>query len=213
MLAKNAMWEKGVVQARVTNKNDKVVVINAPRGLVAGQEDHFKVVIDNAHTELVEEGDFYSEVVRDYTSIRKLETVYLYADGLVNCKTKEGKAGTAMNPASANIVSYLAKNCEIDKNRMRALLTAWIVSIYAESELELDASAITITGKRVDEFVSRMGRDKVSNKLSETRKMVTGNRETVWKSRTAFMRELCRWTMSITQMKYSVVPRLEIAGN
>ena len=209
------VWTKSVCQATVLNKNGKAIVINAPRGFVedGNNAETWASAIDNAHTELVENGDFYESVARDYTSIRKLETVYLFADGLVNWKSADGKAGTAMNPACADIIGYLARNEEIDKNRLRPLLNAWIISIYNESELDLDASAITLTGKRIDEFIARMGKDKVSNRLTGNKTMVSGNRETIWKSKSAFMRELCRWTVSVTQMKYTIVPRIEIRDN
>jgi len=210
----NKIWTKSICQATVYNKNDKAIVLNAPRGFIenGNNAETWRSVIDDAHKELVQNGDFYESVARDYTSIRKLETVYLFADGLVNWKSADGKAGTAMNPACAEIIGYLSRNEEIDKNRMRTLLMGWIVSIYSESDLDLDSSAITITGKRVDEFISRMGKDKANNRLGN-KSMVSGNRETIWKSKTAFMRELCRWTVSVTQMKYTIVPRLEISGN
>ena len=210
----NKIWTKSICQANVLNKSGKTIVINAPRGFIENGDnaETWVSAIDNAHTELIENGDFYESVTRSYSAIRKLETVYLFADGLIDWKTKEGKSGVAMSPSAVAIASYLAKDCEIDKNQLRPLLMAWIVSIYNESELDLDASAITLTGKRVDEFIARMGRDSAKNKLGN-KSMVSGNRETVWKTRTAFMRELCRWTVSTTQMKYTIVPRIEIAGN
>ena len=204
------VWFKGVAQATVYDSKEVAHKVNAPLGFVEVYNDDNEIVNVTAWKEAVE-----AVAGKSFTSIRTLEQAYLYADNLCKWRTSDDKAGVAMSSECANIRSYLVKceetGKEIDNNVLRPLLTAWLVSCFNASAVKLDASVITVTGKRADDFVKRMGKDVNKSRVPKSGKLVTGNRETVTKSGSAFMRELCRWTQSVTQMKYNTVVRLTVA--
>lgn len=212
MLNKN--WFKGVAQATVYTEKGATIKINAPRGFVEMIDDE-----GLAYAEWMQ-AEVWRSAIREcegesFTSIRKLETVYLFADGLCKWRTIEDKAGVAMSSACANIREYVVKcetaGLELNRNELRPLLMAWITSVYSESSLDLDASAVNVTGKRADDFIKLIGKSSAKNRVPKSGRMVSGNRTTVTKAGSAFMKALCQWTVDVTQMKYIPVTTLTVA--
>lgn len=206
-------WFKGIAQASVfkTDNNGKETEkrFNAPMGFVQIDEVDMSEVWQGAMTCEAYDDD---GATASYPSIRGLERVYLYGKGMIQWKTVDGKAGKLMPMTAYKIRQYLvscaSRNKEIDRNILRPLLTAWVVECYNEASVKLDVSAISITGKRTDEFISMIGKTKDSITVGK-KNFVTGNSDVVVKDGSAFLRTLCAWTLSVTQMKYKAVIRLE----
>lgn len=206
-------WFKGVAQATVPVYDEDVwkkdVIFNAPMGFIEVTDENGDIVNADIWNDTINK-----EVGNSYTSIRGLETVYAYAEGLCFWKTSDGKSGKAVSPACHGIMTYL-KSCEltereVDKNRIRPLLMAWLVECYTESTAKLDSSALSLTGRRIDDFLSRVGKDSAKTVVRKVGKMTSGNRETTTKAGASFMRELCRWTQEVTQMKYKTITQVVI---
>ena len=194
----NIEWSKAITQKTFTNSRGTRIAINAPRGLENGSENEWK----EALTELKD---------AEVTVIDSVEKALMFSEGLLKLKKGEGSKDYNLGEAY-DVYSEIVCSDDngVDVDMVRSHLIHWVESIYSMSSVTLDSDAISVTGKRVSDFISLVGRMKRNSHYGKSTLMVTGNVEVTVKSQKAFLKALCDWTASVCQMKYRVEPHLVI---
>lgn len=191
-------WSKAITQKTFVNSRGTRIAINAPRGLADGEESVWKSALsDNEGMEV--------------TVIDSVEKAFLFSESLVKLVKSEGNKHYNLGEAY-DLYSEIvcADENGVDVDMVRSHLIHWVESVYAMSEATIDTEAVTVTGKRVSDFLSLVGRVKRGSHYGKNALMVTGNIEVTVKSEKAFIKALCDWTAAVCQMKYRVEPHLVI---
>lgn len=191
-------WSKAITQKTFVNERGTRIAINAPRGLADGEEGTWKSTLsDNEGMEV--------------TVIDSVEKAFLFSESLVKLVKSDGNKHYNLGEAY-DLYSEIvcADENGVDVDMVRSHLIHWVESVYAMSEATIDTEAVTVTGKRVSDFLGLVGRVKRGSHYGKNALMVTGNIEVTVKSEKAFIKALCDWTVAVCQMKYRVEPHLVI---